>query len=119
MKTINHLLNQYFPSDLIFKIVLSLGFLLHGLWNLESDSIQWWTDQGNLFPMETKYFLGGIEILLVGMLWIVKLQRISLVLIAGIMISAIFVTFQNGFLYKNGGFEVPLLYALIALHLLK
>ncbi|MEO5668331.1 MAG: hypothetical protein ABIR96_09750 [Bdellovibrionota bacterium] len=91
--------------------------MAHGLWNLGEAGLRWWQTQGHLLPTDLRFFLGYFEIGLAVTLWIAKLERYSLVAIMAIMFGAFVTTIPNGFLYKNGGCEVPLLYTLIAFDL--
>lgn len=103
--------------NLLFKLSLSVAFVLHGLWNLSDRGLQWWSMQIPFMAKEVSTAVGPIEILLAITLWIPRLERYSLAAIFVIMVGACLITAPHGYLYKNGGCEVPVLYCLIAAHL--
>jgi hypothetical protein len=101
------------------KLFLSFGFFYHGLWNLSEEARIWWQTSGLAAPLELRPVLGVIEMVLALGVWVPPLAPFCFLGIAALMIGAAALTAPRGFLYKHGGCEVPLFYAMLSLHLLQ
>ena len=102
----------------VFRAVLSFAFLQHGLWNLGEEARLWWESANLGLPVGMREPLGVLEIVLAFALWVPRVGGLALLGVFFIMAGATLATARNGFLYKNGGCEVPFLYTLVAGHLI-
>lgn len=88
--------------------------IYHGLWNLSSEGALWWKTSSGL-PVDLRILVGGAEIASSLSLVLGPLRRLSAAGIALLMLGAIPQHWSRGFSFKNGGWESPFVYLLLAL----
>ncbi len=104
--------NFYF--QLVLRISLAIPMVYHGFWNLLDVSNDWWVQQFAHWSI-LKYPVGSLEIFSAIALFYSQLRTISAIVIATLMVGAVFYHLPMGYSFKNNGYETPLTYFLIAL----
>ena len=99
---------------LLLRASLFIPFFYHGFWNLTDSGRAWWFAQPQL-PQNLRIPVGIIEIVCAAALLGNRFVRGASAAIAVIMAGSLMLHLQAGYSYKNGGFETPLSYLLIAL----
>ncbi len=100
----------------LVAVALALPCVYHGLWNLSSTGAEWWQTTSNL-PPSLRYLIGGAELAAALGLVTGVLRRWAALGLVPLFLGAIPHHLAAGFSFKHGGYEPPLVYALVALGL--
>lgn len=105
-----------YPKHLLvlgLRFILAFGFATPALLKINDvgDTAKWFESIDIPLPVFSSYLVSAIETMGIVLLILGLFTRYISVLLASIMIGAIyFVHFQNGFSVGNNGFEIPLYY---------
>lgn len=103
-------------SQRVIDLSLQIPMVYHGLWNLFWGE-DWWNSTFGILAFG-RYFVGIAE-LVISLSLAFNYKRIfSLFLLIVLMIGATLTHWQDGYSFKNNGYETPLTYLLVALGLL-
>lgn len=100
---------------LFIRVLLAYGFVQPSLLKLHDlkDTAEWFATMSIPLPQLLSYLVVGIEIMGIILLILGLFTRYISILLAFIMLGAIFfVHISNGFSSANNGFEIPLYYFL-------
>lgn len=108
-----------FTRELSFwvRTALAISLIYHGVWNLSPQGADWWTEYQSTSPLIFRYFVGGGEIAAAIAFAANRMVKPAAACLIPIFIGAIATHLGDGFSYKNGGIEVPLVFALLCLGL--
>lgn len=107
---------QRHPTRLSLWLVrwaLAIPMAYHGLWNLSAEGATWWASDSGL-PTELRFAVGLGELAASLSLASGVLSRLAALALIPLMLGAIF-QHADHYSFKVGGFETPLVYAMLAI----
>lgn len=99
-------------SQWLVRWALAVPMAYHGLWNLSAEGAAWWADDSGL-PAELRFAVGLGELAASLSLGSGVLSRLAALALIPLMLGAIFQHAEH-YSFKVGGFETPLVYAILA-----
>lgn len=100
-------------SQRVLRWALAIPLTYHGVWNLSAGGAAWWASTSGL-PEDLRFLVGVGELAIALSFASGVLSQLAAIALIPLMLGAV-AQHADTYSFKVGGFETPLVYAMVAL----